>query len=523
QGGLKTDSKSNLIIRISGDAGTGKTSLALALSAALSPYGTQLFYLSLEEKVDDLRNKLYSLIPEYLTGLSFYNDIAGWFYPLEIPLIEFDNVSERFTHFYKAVDKIQETLNVNNNIPEKAAELLPAVCPMVIVIDSIRPFINEGANLEKFIEKCRALHAIVILTSSKDFHHDIDYMVDVVINLKYIDTETQKEKPERIFQLLKTRHQSSRPGAHVFHLSKNSLYISPQLPSQIDKVNILPRLLPSGKYYNNFFKENTQYTTKLVLWDKSQILLHGYGSSGKAGLALSLLMSPLKRRQEKYADSSDPYILKKRKTLVISMLYSQKYYAGLARKMIKKESAFQNSHLECLCFYSGYLTSEDFINKILTKLDTAILNGEPFTGILLDGLHNASLQFPKLQMDDMVWSTLYSLLAKYYLTIVTTYTNFKIEDGIDRNAGILLKGDKQLLDLIIQSSDYYLSVDKTTKEAAGKYRVTLNSAIRHRMKIPGEFFIWDREGMSLTAQDDTQLAFDFKESAQEEFFTEDDD
>ncbi|MDR1120491.1 MAG: AAA family ATPase, partial [Dysgonamonadaceae bacterium] len=496
QGGLKTDSKSNLIIRVSGDAGTGKTSLALALSAALSPYGTQVFYLSLEEKEDDLRNRLLSLFPTFLTGLSFYKENDNWFHPIEIPLYNID-AAKRFELFDKAIDEIRETLEEDE--PNESTEMLPAVCPLVIVIDSIRSFIREGANLEKFIETCRELNAIVVLISSNSetFHHDIDYMVDVVINLKYSGTQTQKEKPERILQLLKTRHQSSRPGAHVFHTSGKGLYISPQLPSQIDKVEFLSRPLPSYKHCINFFKENAQCNTKLVLWDKSQILLHGYGSSGKAGLALSLLMYP-----------REPDTHKKRKTLVVSLLYSQKHYEGLVKKLVtSNKEKFQDSSLECLCFYSGYLTPEDFINKILTKLDAAILEGEPFTGILLDGLHNAILQFPKLQADDMVWSTLYSLLAKYFLTIVTTYTNFKIENGIDQK-GTLLKEDKLLLDLIIQVADYYLSVDKTEKSADGKYWITLKSAIRHRIKHAGEYFIWDRDGLSLEIT--TQQSIDFE-------------
>jgi KaiC/GvpD/RAD55 family RecA-like ATPase len=518
QGGLKTDSKSNLIIRVSGDAGTGKTSLALALSAALSPYGTQVFYLSLEEKEDDLRNRLLSLFPTSLTGLSFYKENKSWFHPIEIPLYNID-ASERFELFDKAIDEIRETLekdepNESTDKLNESKKMLPSVCPLVIVIDSIRSFIKEGANLEKFIESCRALNAIVVLISSNSetFHHDIDYMVDVVINLKYSGTQTQKEKPERILQLLKTRYQSSRPGAHVFHTSGNGLYISPQLPSQIDRVEFLSRPLPSYEYYINFFKENAQCNTKLVLWDKSQILLHGYGSSGKAGLALSLLMYPLKKQQKDSPDPSDPDIHKKRKTLVVSLLYPQKYYEGLIKKLVNSnKEKFQNSSLECLCFYSGYLTPEDFISKILTKLDAAILEGEPFTGILLDGLHNAILQFPKLQADDMVWSTLYSLLAKYFLTIVTTYTNFKIEDGIDKK-GILLKEDKLLLDLIIQVADYYLSVDKTENLADGRYSIILKSAIRHRIKHAGEDFFWNREGLSLNRGEKTtqQQLFDHK-------------
>jgi hypothetical protein len=376
-------------------------------------------------------------------------------------------------------------------------------------------------------------------------------MVDVVISLKYSGMETQEEKPVRILQLSKTRYQISRPGVHVFHFSGNSLHISPQLPSQIDKTDIKVRPLPSYKYYINFFKKESitledvknKNTTKLVLWNKSQILLHGYGSSGKAGLALYLLMYPLKERTKEYHPNiKDRNILKKRKVLVVSLLYPGGYYEKLIKKIRKKEGwdEVQDTTVEYLCFYSGYLTPEDFINKILIKLDMAILNGEPFTGILLDGLHNASLQFPKLRVDNMVWSSLFSLLPKYHLTIVTTYTNFKIEKEIDTNMGILLKEDKFLLDLMIQSSDYYLNINvpsNNKKEPKnirdGIYAVTLKSAIRHTMKREEEIFYWDREKMILIPKsksdseskptDGEQLSIDWNEEfIKDEFDLEED-
>jgi KaiC/GvpD/RAD55 family RecA-like ATPase len=516
QGGLKTDSNSSLVVLVSGNPGSGKTSFALALSAVLSPFGTQSFYLSVEEKAADLKERLQSLYPEYLTGLSFYKDMdkekEEWFWPTNIPVSKI-KYEERFEHFDEMLRQIGE--NLNDKTPEGREKALPAVCPLIIVIDSIRPFIRKEVNLEGFIERCRNLNAVVILvsSSSKEFHHEIDYMVDVVINLEYSDTETPKEKPVRILQLLKTRRQISRPGAHVFHLSGNGIHVSPQLPSQIDKIEIISRPVPSSSYYIDFYKENCTVKTNLVLWDESQILLHGYGSTGKAGLALHLLMYPLKIKKGKNISDEDPYIQRKRKVLVVSLLYPPQYYKGIERYM-KTNAKFQHASLECICFYSGYLTPEDFISKILAKLDTAILEGAPFTGILLDGLHNAPLQFPRLQAGDMVWSTLYSLIAKYCLTIVTTFTNFKIEKEIDENGGILLKDDKLLLNIMIQAADYYFHIQKSDK-SSGKYIVTLNSAIRHRMMVNPEHFLWDREDFKLGDDDvkikDKQKNLDFED------------
>ncbi|MDR2469158.1 MAG: hypothetical protein LBD27_01590, partial [Tannerella sp.] len=367
QGGLKTSASTGLVIRISGDSGSGKTSFALALSAVLSPFGTQSFYLSLEEKSADLKERLHALYPGYLRGLSIDKKLDDWFRPADVPLSAFP-VDKRFKYFEEIISQIKETLNE----PSKREEdYLPSVCPLLIVIDSIRPLIREGVDIEKFIEDCRSLNAVVILISSnsENFHHEIDYMVDVVINLKCQDTEKHTEKPVRILQLLKTRHQVSRIGAHVFHLSGNSLSIYPQLTSQIDKVELVSRPLPSDKYYIDYCKDSGNHTN-LKLWDESQILLHGYGSSGKASLALHLLMYPLKKELEKEdrknENDTEPtiQIQRKRKVLVISLLYSQKYYKRI-EKRLRKSTEFQRSSLECICFYAGYLTSEGFINKIL--------------------------------------------------------------------------------------------------------------------------------------------------------------
>jgi KaiC/GvpD/RAD55 family RecA-like ATPase len=513
QGGLKTDSNSNLVIRISGEPGSGKTSLALALCASLAPFGTFSFYMSLEEHPKDLQNRLYSLIPNYIKKLSIYkSDVDNWFLADKI-MIGHKNRLDYFETEY--IDNIYERLN--KKVKDKLSESLPAVCPLIIVIDSIRVLLNEeNSNLERFIEKCKKLNAIFLLISSNDekFHNEIDYLVDLVIHLKHSGTENQADKPVRIFQLTKTRHQISRPGSHIFHLSgEKSFRISPQLPSQIDRKEKMLRPTPSNQFFIDFFnayqtKNGKREEKKLKVWEKSQILIHGYGSSGKAGLSMNILLSPIQIDQ---SEGKMEYNVEqhRRKVLVISLLYPEEYYKGLRRSIssqLQKNSSGKilEGKVECIYFYSGFLTPEDFISKILRKLDKAILEGEPFTGILLDGLHNVSLQFRKLQESDMLWPTLYSLLSKYRLTIVTTFTNFVIDNetkqgSMDDNE-ILLQGHKPLLHALVQASDYHFTVQPPEKsdllKYEGKYIIALKSAIRHKMR--GEKFVWDREKQALT-------------------------
>jgi KaiC/GvpD/RAD55 family RecA-like ATPase len=511
QGGVRTDSNSNLVLRISGEPGSGKTTFALALCAAMSPFNTFTYYISLEENPKDLKNRLYSLIPGYLKKMSIYNDdVDSWFVPEKAPLAS-TNRLEYFEAEY--IDRIYERLIKKSE--QKVSISLPAVCPLIIVIDSVRILLNEEkSNLDRFIEKCKKLNAVIILISANDerFHQEIDYLVDLVVHLKHSGTNSQKEKPTRILQLSKTRHQISRPGSHVFHLSgEKGLRISPQLPSQIDKKEKISKPIASSEYYINFFNEyKTDKTTNrsnVKIWDKSQILLHGYGSSGKAGLSLSILLSPLKSDKNSLSDDNSLYLFR-RKVLVISLLYPEKYYKDLKSRISKRiqpntDEKDIKSTIDCLYFYSGYITPEDFISRILRKLDAAILEGEPFTGVLLDGLHNVSLQFYNLRENDMIWPALYSLLVKYHLTIVTTFTNFLIDNenksGSSDDNEILLKGHKPLLHGLVQASDYLFTVQppeiKHESKYTGKYIVNLKSAIRHKLK--NEKFVWDRETVQL--------------------------
>lgn len=513
QGGLSTNSKSNLVMRVNGQAGSGKTSFALALAAAMSPFGTYSYYISLEEEKEDLVNRLCSLIPNYLTKLTIYNDdINSWFDVDKIDLYDYYPGEKKMNYIIDYLNEIYKKIKQE----EYNGDFLPSVCPMIIVIDSIRPF--RTADLEKFITKCRQFEALIIIISSpneEQSHNDIDYMVDVVINLKHEGVDGLKVKPTRIMQLLKTRHQISRHGAHVFHFSsKYGINISPQLPSQIDKKETVSKPIPSSSHYINFFNEYNNNPPEnpdspyLPIWDKSQVVLYGYGSTGKAGLALTILLYPYRKKQQKESSQNDPEIFKKRNVLIVSLLYPEEYYTELENRIKMIYSNInENAKIDCLCFYSGYLSPEDFINKIINKLDTAILEGEPFTGILLDGLHNATLQFPKLQESDMVWSTLYSLLAKYRLTIITTFSNFIVNGENPKE--VLLEDGREVLDIVIQAADYSFFIQKPQQKEIsesnlfrkikrGQYLVTLKSAIRHEMNYDKtEVFFWEREKLLL--------------------------
>ena len=534
KGGLQTASDSHLTVRLSGEPGTGKTSFALALGVALAPMGTKTFYFTTEEDTEDLKKKLDSLIPDYLEKLSIHEN-QNWFYPKNFIVECLLDKTDKSSNYYEYLNEIVEELIPANPKLSPAGNGFPAVCPLLIIIDSIRSG-NENniRHIDKLIKSCQKLNAVVILISSNDqnekkLHHEIDYMVDMVLELKYTGIEEKNGHSERIICVSKTRYQLSEVGSHVFYISgKTGITIYPKLFALLDKKEEIDKPEPSESICLDFFNfiqgfvqpdmfesEYDENSIKaLQIWEDSQILLFSYGSTGKAGLGMRLLLCPTKLAPLKYVnDAKRRYDMTKRqirydmtkrqkRILVVSMLYTKKYYEKLWKKItlnLNMEYIKNNEnipHMECLHFYSGNLASEMFVGKILHVLDTAILKGEPYTGILLDGIHNITLQFPQLLKNDMTITTLYNLLGKYRLTIVTTYTSFKINDKErEENGDVILQKHPFFLHTLMQSVDYDFRVQPATKHTQNrhyqkKYVVNLASCIRQQLH--GSRFAWDR-------------------------------
>jgi hypothetical protein len=508
----------------------------------LSPFKTTTIYLSLEEEKEDLQAKLYTLIPDYLKDLSVYtkpeflsngerplpNSQTNWFNPFKIKTgLTINELTELLKLLYSDLISKRQTRKIHHNSHNVA---LPAICPLLLVIDNINelfadPILGKEKydDLEKFIEQCRNMGALVLLIAADDIPKkvNLDYFVDVSIHLCQTSIDKQYEKPIRIFQLIKTRHQVSRQGSHVFHISNSRGFrISPQVPSQMDKREKIRILLPSeDKFihtlniiYNN---GNYKYNSYLPISCQSQILIHGYGSSGKAGFGLKLLLTPFLPKKVNLSDENKIIFTEKKgarnKVLIVSFLYPEEYYETVYNKIKKQISSeglgnCDNSY-HVKAFYPGFLTPEDFVYKIVRLLDEANLEGEPFTGILLDGLHNVFLQFKNLQESHMIWPLLYSILSRYQLTVVSTFTNFSFnERHTNRNLSdlrnpfqtpddfvLMQQGQKPFLHGLVKAADYYLQLEEIIDDRFNyerRYWLSVRSSIRQTP--PKDFLEWDR-------------------------------
>lgn len=81
--GLRPTAEGGLVMRVSGRPGAGKTSLGLALGAALAPLGTNTIYISCEERDKDLASRITSIIPPAMRAAA---PAASFDLPVEAPL-----------------------------------------------------------------------------------------------------------------------------------------------------------------------------------------------------------------------------------------------------------------------------------------------------------------------------------------------------------------------------------------------------------------------------------------------------
>lgn len=541
-GGLKPSMNGGLIISVAGRAGVGKTSLALTLADAFSPFGTQCFYISLEEEIKDIRRRLQTLRPQIEKELSFFDSKPTWFNGLKYPhTASLDLFTEEILELSSVLNK-----DIKDSVADESRINLPSVCPHIIVIDNITELFAEinkddYVQIEKFIDVCRSLNSIVLLLSPEAIIEDlkIDYLVDVAIELKHKDNDKDDAKPTRIFNLLKTRQQLSRQGSHIFHLSgPEGFRISPQIPSQIDRKEKFHRNLydeskiihtlnflndhskqikiPTIEFRNLKYKIYSKANVFLELFPRTHMLVHGFGSAGKAGFALKLLLTPPVKIRSSTAEiltMDFSHVKYRRNILIISFLYPRKYYEGLISEKKNLQSKIRNTFknitdpiIEYLVLYPGYLTPQDFLNKVTRKLDEASLRGQPFTGVLVDGLHNVFLQFENLQNNNMVWPMLYNILSRYELTVVSTFTNFSLNDKLiddnsfNRNQMInqaipdyilLQKGMAPFLHALVKASDYYFFMEQLTSNIGKKrYLLGVKGSISN---VPDEFLEWNRD------------------------------
>lgn len=162
------------------------------------------------------------------------------------------------------------------------------------------------------------------------------------------------------------------------------------------------------------------------------------------------------------------------KVLVVSFLYPDEYYFNILERLIDLREAEYDidprtlrPRMMVMQLYPGYLRPNDLFNRITWELDAAELHGDPYSSVVIDGIHNVYLQFPEIERYQLFWPQLYAALRSRPITIITTHTTLVVP-------GTASEGDywvdnarsEPLRHALVQKTDFQFEIDfvKTDSE-----------------------------------------------------------
>ena len=250
------------------------------------------------------------------------------------------------------------------------------------------------------------------------------------------------------------------------------------------------------------------------LFHGSNVFINGQGSGGKAALALKIAIAP----SYSHITSGAP-LNRVERVLIISFLYPQEYYDSIHLRLQRLRSdecgleagAFK-SRIEVLHLYPGYLKPDTLFSKIEWTLRAAELDGDPFTTIILDGIHNVFIQFPEIEKQTLFWPQLFSMLRTKNLFTIITHTLLSVKEapfdmrGHDdgRYRSVDDSRSDPLRHALVQKTDFRLEVDPVTTSSGGAgiseqhaFMVETYSAIGQSLPDRSARLYWSRERLVL--------------------------
>ncbi|ATY32544.1 ATPase domain-containing protein [Sphingomonas psychrotolerans] len=553
RGGLKFSGRQGLVVGVHGGPGAGKTSLALALGATLAPFGINTLFITAEETTEDLEAKIESLVSDDLRRLSFFPK-----HPTE--WIQFQNLSfgwsepkeeDSLKTLESALLRLSQALGEGLSETDEPGASKP--CRAIVVLDGIHDLVmtshhSEGKNggslrqrLREFIFACRELRALVILTAGEDWAGDraLDYLVDVAIRLSHESVREPGRKPDRRITISKARHQLCAIGTHGIQLAgAKGVRFSPQINYQLDRkaiwktrlaeMGVYKRVLElalSQKAFENFSHSSSKRIGRgrldfqpsqlgVRLFRGSNIFLNGQGAGGKAALALKMAISPT-------VDQDEVHIQVPEKVLVVSFLYPQQYYINIREALLRLrryEYGIGMRELRptvnVMHLYPGNYRPDQLFNRIDWELESADLAGDPYTTIVIDGLHNVARQFPEIQEYPLFWPQIYTALRARPITIISTHTTFLSDhDSMTLNDRRI----DPIMHLLIQNTDFRFEIDPLTSNWPPRPREKITSddsnifwlrtvaAINQPIPLPG--LLWSRDRLLLFESGQARLPF----------------
>jgi len=548
RGGLVLSGRGGLVCALHGGPGTGKTSLSLALASSLSAFGIFTVFLTAEETKRDLASRTFGLIPDAVRRLPFFpKKTEEWLAIKEVPVSA--HFSDRIVSLNDAFDKIYRAIHEQAN-SESENSGIPMPCSTAVVLDglhdifaydSVYPNDEYTEKFREFIDKCRKLKALVILTTGDDWesNQQLDYLVDVSASLKH-GTEGDSEvssavKPGRQIHLAKARNQLCAPGRHGLQIAgQKGVRFTPQSNYVLDRLSIRSAKLPDrasfkkvmqracrqsdlrslpteeGGSVSNEVRFQDASEAAVKIFRRSNVFLNGEGSGGKAGLALKIATAP------SFEEDDGGLALSTERVLIVSFLYPQEYYEALHSRVERLQKVEYpsvsdefRSRIDVIHLYPGHLRPDDLLSRIEWDLRAADLMGDPFTSIVVDGIHNVFLQFPEIEKNSIFWPQLISMLRARDITIIMTHTILAVKGLVDDNRSdplrhaLVLKTDFRFEVDPVDSDDNSLKEDLREEHT---FRVETISAIGQPIPNPKRHGLyWSRERLVFFTENQGRL------------------
>lgn len=543
RGGLKFSTQQGLVVAIHGGPGSGKTSLALALAAYISPFGIETLYLTAEEARNDLIERVAGLVPDAVKRLDFFPTHVEDTIHFEI-LKSDDPNADSMEHLERLLADLETLLASEESSDSRGVFAIPKPCNCVIVLDGLHDLFatghvfgrepkdraNQLGKLYGLVKKLRRLRALVILTTGVSWAGDsaLDYLVDVAIRLNFDSVEDYGAKPDRRITLSKARHQLCAAGTHGLQIAgANGVRFSPQINYQLDRRSYWKARLPNKEIIRPALRRATKFSEgdlgsahffnsrhSVDVFDGSHVFINGQGSGGKAALALRLALSPVADLNS----SNENFLSRREKILVVSFLYPYEYYDHLHNeisKTLKREhpllakSKNGGSRISVIHLYPGHLRPHNLFNRIEWELEGSELRGDPYTCVVIDGIHNVFLQFPEIEKYSLFWPQLYSNLRSRNLTAITTHTTLALPFTMNEGGGPQVIDDRRsepLRHALVQKSDFQFEIDPWMSSQfranwdlspvdllkfSNLYLFKVVSSLGQR--VPSGFLLWSRE------------------------------
>lgn len=548
EGGIRNSSRGGVVISVNGPPGAGKTSYALATAATLAPMGINCLYITSEENQLDLETRIRSLVPDEISKLFDYD--FGWLNVCRIEDFKGQNPraeEDEKTVIEMLINDISLLIEAKTSLDDLNELGIHSPCQSIVVLDGIHELFMDsdglktsagnGRNLiqlflHSLVEHCRKLQAMVVITAGKDWEGEymLDYLVDMVIKLNCNLKEGLESTSIRSFSLHKSRHQSACIGIHGFELSGPSgLRLSPLMTSTVDDLSIWKTKLPDKKFFKDFFNRTSTIPDNphpsiglltgkdfdrlnyLNIYKGANILIYGSGSAGKASFGLLTSISP-SYTLDKF--NKKVIVARREKVLVISFLYPEEYYLNIKVELEKIIKAQINDDLKyqelnfrdvaaivkVIQLYPGFLEPHVLFNKIMWEIDSGRLAGSPYTGVLIDGIHNVYLQFPLLEETGIFWPMLFNALQKLGLSIVTTHTTLIVQEA-DYDRDVDSGRSVPLRHALVQKTDFLIKLDRVVQDSEAQLHssdlFTVHTLSAIEQDVPEKPLYWSRKNKVL--------------------------